>query len=260
MNKYGLPLAAPSTQSILPVMYASGRLIGFFSIPSTVFTGAETTFALSDTTVPIKSVTIDVDPTRPNRTRQYMAAVYSDGTPNKLAPWASSALRLADEGYTRLYRMPTQTWATLYQPARLQVALETGMSRSAGTAPTTPAPTVTTPATLYWKTSISYQALLGDCMFFDFNWVTLFAASSSSLALRIVSTGVPAATPPFGPPFAAQVLGIPTAVGAGAMRYDTIRIMRLLDTPPVAGAYTFNFNVYAEDGQVVPAVLTLTVQ
>jgi hypothetical protein len=255
-----LPLTAPSKQTIVPAMYQSGRMIGFYSIALRTFTGAETTLTLTDNVVvPIKSVTIDKDPTKPGQPQQYMAAVFPDGTPNLLRPWASQDLREPSEGYLRMYSMPTETWMLRSQMSILQVALTQGMAGTVA-APTTPtAPTVTTPATLQWAASVSYEALLGDCPFFDFNWVTLFKASSSTEAIRIVVTSNPGPTAGHtNAPMVAQIIGIPTAVGQGVVRFDTIRIMKMQDDVP-AGTYSFGFNIYGENGLVTPSVLTLTV-
>lgn len=261
MNKYGEPLVANSTQSILPAMFESGKMIGWYSIASTEFDGTETVYTLPDgVELPITTVTLDADPTQPGRVEQYVAAVFSDGTPFSTQPWSSIYLRRPEEGYMRMYSLPTQAWTLRYQPSILQAALLTGMD------PTVPAPVVpeppdvTTPATLMWKASIAYTALLGDCLFFDFNWVELFKAKSSSEALRIeiVSNPAPIAPSPQ-PPMVAQIIGIPVSVGAGAVRYDTIRIMKLQDVIP-ADDYEFAFNVYSEDGLVTPVTLTLTVQ
>lgn len=262
-NKYGLTLKAPVDQSVLPVMYQSGRIIGYALIASTTFTGAETTFSLPDgLALPLTSVTLDVDPTQPYRVTQYMAAVFSDGLSAKLQPWASEHVLSPDMNETpyRMWSLPAQTWALRYVPGNLVTALSAGMDLTT-VAPTTPgAPSVTTPATLQWQASINYATLTGDCPFFDFNWVALFKASSTTEAIRIVVTGNP---PPVAPatvsPIVAKVVGMPVIVGQNVVLYNTIRIMRLV-SEITAGVYTFNFNVYDELGQVTPAVLTLTVQ
>lgn len=261
MNQYGLPLNADVVQALLPVMYESGRMIGYYPITQTTFDGSETEFTLSNSQeVAITTVTIDEDPTKEGRPLQYMACVWSDGTPWNTFPWANELLVSPAEGFYRFFIQPTQTWVLRYQPSNLQVALERGFANVA-TPPTPPGPPdVTTPATLFWKASVSYSGLLGDCPFFDFNWVTLFAASSDTQAIRIVVTKNPdPVAPATTPPMVAQVIGIPTAVGAGIIRYDTIRIMRMQDTL-ATGDYEFEFNIYSEDGQVTPAVLTVTVE
>lgn len=264
MNQYGLPLAAGSVdQSILPVMYQSGRIIGYALITSTSFDGTETSYTLTDGLVlPLTTVTLDVDPTQSARVTQYMAAVFSDGLPQGFAPWASEYVLAPDINETpyRMWRLPAQTWALQYVPGNLVVALLSGMD-SPTTPPTTPSPpTVSTPETLYWKASVSYLTLLGDCPFFDFNWVTLFSAKTDTQALRIVVSANPAPiAPSTQAPMVAKVVGQPVAVGAGSVRYDTIRIMRMVDALP-ANDYTFGFNIYDELGQVTPAVLTLTIE
>ncbi len=118
---------------------------------------------------------------------------------------------------------------------------------------------MTTPLAIIWEASIDYATLFGDCPFFDFNWVTLFNAKSTTKAIRIVSTSNPA---PIAPstvsPIVAKVLGTPVIVGEGVVQYNTIRIMRL-DDAVATGVYAFGFNVYDELGQVTAVTLNLTV-
>jgi hypothetical protein len=262
MNKYGLPLKTPIIQTILPAMNDHGIMYGWYPISATTFTGAETTFTLPDsgnggagTVVPLKSVTTDSG----NGVPQYMGAVWPTGLAFNYMPWASSLLQPADEGEYRYYNMPAETWVLNFGHGPLLTGLSGKMNITVGVSTTPGAPTVTTPEALSWQASLAYQTLLGDCEFFDFNWVTLFQASSGTAqALRIVVTSNPAPiSPATVPPLVASVIGIPILTQNGVL-YDSIRIMKLMDVSP--GSYQFTFNIYDILGQVTVVTLNLTIE
>lgn len=264
MNKYGLPLKnGPITQTLLPVMYRSGVIIGYALIASTEFDGTETTYTLpDDVELPITTVTEDVNPTMPAKVVQFVAAVFSDNLPKNFAPWASSYIisPYVNEAPSSFWLMPAQGLVQRTSKGNLVTALMTGMDLSTS-APTTPgAPEVTEPATLYWKASVDYASLFGDCPFFDFNWVALFNATTDTRAMRINVVTVPEPiAPSTNPPLLAKVVGIPVVVGQGVNLYDTIRILRMVDSIP-PDDYEFTFEIIDELGQSTPATLTLTVQ
>jgi hypothetical protein len=90
------------------------------------------------------------------------------------------------------------------------------------------------------------------CGFFDFNWVTLFQAKSQAQPLRIEIVS----NPPTGE-FKTTIVPYPSVIGAGAVEFNTLRIIKLKPVDP--GTFTFNYMVYDQMGQKTPVVLTLTV-
>ena len=263
MNKYGQPLAAPIRQTILPAMTKDGRIIGWYPIAAQTFTGAETSVTIPDTgnggagtVVPVMSVTQDSDIGLP----QYMAAVWPTGLAANYQPWASTLLQKPDVGYSRWYSMATESWFEHFTKGALIDGLTGGTLNLAVSAASNPsAPTVTTPAAQTWQASIEYAMLNGDCPFFDFNWITLFAAKSNTTGIRIVVNTNPAPIAPDPlPPMKAVNIGIPVAGPTGAPIYDSIRIMKLMDEVP-PGAYAFTFTIYDDLGQSTAATLNLTV-
>ncbi len=253
MNKYGLPLTADSTQTILPAMLKSGQVVGWYPIISTAFAGSETTFTLTDgVVVPITTVTIDKNYTQDKYSQQYMAAVWDTKAYVDQAPWASTDLISPNDGFSRMWSLATETWMLRYTPGAMIAALKSGVFDE-GTPTVTPGgPTVTTPQTVRWKTSLSYAALNGNCLFFDLNWVAQFKASSGIDGIRIVPTVQPSG-------MIAKVIGIPQAIGVDSVIYDTLRILRTADVTPT-GDYVFNFNVYDALGRSTAVVLTITVE
>lgn len=257
-NKYGLALKAPIRQTILPAMNESGIIYGWYPITATNFAGTERTFTLTDgpqTVVPITTVTTDSGKGVP----QYMAAVWPKGIAANYQPWASTLLMAPDAGYYRWWSMPSEAWLLHHGLGTLLTALEGKMDLTVPAASTQAPPTASN-GTLRWQASVKYDQLSGMCPFFDFNWITLFAATSTGIdPVQIVVTGNPA---PIAPstvsPMKAVVVGAPQAVAGGGVVYNTVRIMKLADEVP-AGSYTFNFNITDTKGQSTAVTLTLTV-
>jgi len=246
MNKYGLALAAPSTQTLIPAMNASGLMYGFYPIASTVFDGTESSLTLPDCTVPLTTVTVDSGAA----VKQYMAAVWPLGIANGYAPWASSSLVAPGDGAYRWFSMPTESWFLHFGLGTLATALTIGMSQVV-TSPAAPsAPTVTTPVAYVYNGSISYAAITGDCAFFDFNWVLAFTQTQDQVPLRITPVTSPAG-------LLAKVIGVPTATANGVM-YDSIRILRL--NPAITpGVYVFTSSITNLSGLSSTVTLNLTI-
>lgn len=258
MNKYGQPLAANITQTILPAILTSGVVIGWYPIASHAFTGAETTYSVGDITVPVTTVTQDSGIGVP----QYMAAVWdakiyrADG---QLQPWASVNLQKPDSGYYHWYSMPTEGWVEHFGLGTLLTDLTSRMNATAALPSSQSAPSVTTPLALTWTASVNYEQLNGDCEFFDFNWVTLFLASSTGpdpLRITTLTNPTPIA-PATVPPMVAAVIGNPTLTTSGPV-YNTIRIMKMQDVP--TGTYAFTFAITDTKAQTTNVTLNLTIQ
>jgi hypothetical protein len=258
MNKYDVPLKVNSTQTILPVLTEDGRVHGFYPIAETVFDNTQTTYTTSDgVQVPLKAVTVDANPALHNIT-QYVAAVFPLGLPVNLTPWSSVDLIDPSEGAYSWYSMPTQGWVTHFAKGICIGAIQNNLAPGVVTPVTPTAPTAQGGA-MDWRASLNYQALVGDCAFFDFNWMTVFRAKSNNdnAPVRIQVLSNPAVVPPATvPPMKATIIGIPQASGTGVV-YDTIRIMKLTDLTP--GAYEFNFRVLDTTGLYTDVLFTLTV-
>jgi hypothetical protein len=257
-TKYGMALSAPSTQNILPAQMDDGTILGWYPIATTTFTGAETSFTLSDNTVPLKTVTIDTG--NGNQVFQYMAAVFSTDLRFNTQPWASVNLIAPDSGYYRSWSMPSEGSRLHYGEGILQAAIEAqNLVTSATPGSTTPStPIVVTPVAITWNSSIAYEMINGSCSFFDIPWVTLFTQTQDTVPLRISVVSLP---PAIGgaSPFTASLLGQPVATVNGNL-YDTIRIIRLL--PPgliPVGVYTFVFTITTVENTSANVTLNLTI-
>lgn len=254
-NKYGLPLKAPSSQTILPIICGgNGMLRGFFTIAKTVFTGAETTFALAEGPVAIKSVTLPdtVDDGRGYGVKQYMAAVYDD---DELfaRPWIgySAWVDTNDTGYALSYSMPTQGWMTRYNRGVLITNLLVAMDEQS-LLPPADLPPVVTPGAVRWVASMDVNGSQLECGFFDFNWVDLFKVTSpgnNPIRLDLVSN-------PPGGAFKSTLVPYQAIQPTGAVEFNTVRIIKLLNA--AAGTYVFNYNVVDDHNVSTPVVLTLT--
>lgn len=285
--QFGLPLNQPSTQTILPIVLTTGRVVGFFPITSTTFTGAETTFALSQGSVPITTVTLPPKNVHnvydEERIQQYMAASWPEGpgtlsntavtSPaySDLKPWLGySELITGDNpnglGYYSWWSMPEVHWINHFSRGVFIDSLIYSMTESAYVPSNPSAPPVTTPQTLRWATTVNLASFQLDCSFYDFNWVTLFQTAfppdNTQTGNGVVPLTIAVASNPPGGFFKASVVqsqGQMVLPGGGAT-FNTVRILRLAD--PTPGTYTFNFTISAtEQGQVltVPAVLNMTI-
>lgn len=274
-NKLGLPLDAPSTQTILPVMIGNngktdsqGNLvqsegnaivIGWIPIASTTFNGTETTFATSDGPIPITSVTLPLLNRQGNidggsRVHQFMAAVFPT-YPLIERPWLgfSDFISANESQYAMQWFMPTQGQGYHLNKGPLITDLTIRMNADAGTAPPVPPGPDVTPATLYWACSLTMNDLEAKCGFIDFNWVNLFEAQESfnePMRIEVVSN------PPTGE-FKTTIVPYPVVTPTGGVEFNTLRIIKLKDVAP--GNYVFNYKVWDTHGQSTPVVLTLTV-
>lgn len=258
MNQYNIPLQSDSTQTILPILTEDGRVHGFYPIVETVFNNTQTSYTTSDdVVVPLKVVTVDANPTM-RAVTQYVAAVFPVGLPVNYIPWASVDLIDAADGSYRWYSLPSQGWVLHFSKGLCMDAIQNNLAPTV-VAPVAPTAPTAEDGTMEWRASLDYQAMLGDCAFFDFNWMTVFQAKSTSgvdpLRIQVLSNPEPIA-PATVPPMKATVLGIPQASGDGVI-YNTIRIMRLSELVP--GDYEFNFRVLDTAGLYTDVLFTLTI-
>jgi hypothetical protein len=274
-NVYGLPLAAPSIQTILPVITSKGRLMGFYPIASTTFNGSERSINLSDyNNVPITSVTLPtqvqdgIGTGTGGRVRQYMAAQWPENQEG-LRPWLGSAsLVNPDEtGYYSWWSLPTESIMKHFGRGNLINSLLVRMNIVPAT-PGTPSAPAGTNAGFTWVTSVNSVSLDTECPFIDFNWVQLFQTGfetdPSQQGVSVLPVRIDTVSNPVGGEFRAaivQTLGGQQSVAGGSVIFNTVRIMKLADDV-AAGDYAFAFNIsYVKDGTllVTPVTLTLTV-
>jgi hypothetical protein len=269
MNRYDKPLITPSKQSIIPAMHVDGRVIGFYPVASTTFTGTETTYTTSDgVEVPLKVVTVDTN-VHLRTVLQYVAAVFEpqyaiQNVPTHTyvvqrpeEPWASADLIIGDPTRQSWYSLPAQTWFHRFNAGTYIYATMHNLDIDIDP-PTPPTPPDGEDATMEWRASIDYAALFGDCSFFDFNWMTTFKTKSTTEPLRIVVKENPAPTAPETiSPLVAKVIGIPTATTNGVI-YDTIRILKLADSLEKKD-YVFKFEIVDTKDLKTEVTFTLTV-
>lgn len=257
MNIYTKPLAASSTQTVLPAMLEDGRVVGWYPITETEFDGTEVAFTLDDNVeVPLKVVTVD----SATAVTQYVAAVWPTGLANNYQPWASSQLVSVADGNFRIWNMTTQGSKVREGGGILVEAFRSNMAPSILNTTPNLNPQVADMVSLAWNASVKYDLLTGNCTFFDFNWMTLVSNTlvdgEQAFRLEVVSNPAPIGVEKQSP-LLARVLGVPTALGDGVV-YDTVRIMKNRDTIP-AGAYVFQFKVYNTQGYSTAVALTVTV-
>lgn len=275
-NQYGLPLTKPSKQLLLPIVLTSGRVAGFFPIAETTFAGTETTFALSQGSVPITTVTlapkVSSNVYDENRVQQYMAAQWPEDL-DGVFPWRGyEELVSADIpntiGYYSWWSMPVTMWFHHFGRGSYLSAMKFNLDKYVTAPPSPPGPPdVTTPQTLEWATTMNLQAFTTDCAFFDFNWVALFDAQfvpdPQQQGSGVVPLSIQTVSNPVGGYFKASVVtaqGAQTIVPGGGVQFNSIRILRLQDPP--AGTYTFTFLITQNvNGAITTsnAVLNLTV-
>lgn len=256
-NKLGLPLSIPSKQSILPIICGHDSLIqGFFPIAVTTFDGTETSFTVDGNPVAITTVTLPtkVDDGTGFGVKQYMAVVYP--TEQKLErPWLGYSTFTPDDDAQYMgarHVMPTQGWKTQYYLGPLVTNLLVGMADDVFNPQVINPPTVQN-GTIRWVASMDTNPTGLDCGFFDFLWTDLFKASTNGidpLMLEIVSN-------PAGGFFKSTLVPSPVVSPLGGTFFNTVRIIRLLDTPP--GNYVFTYKVTDTKNQTTNCQLTLTV-
>lgn len=272
--QFGLPLTVPSKQTLIPIVQPTGRIFGFFPIAEHTFEGTETTYTLSQGSIPITTVTLpSMVQTNHNdaRVQQYMAAQWPDSE-EALAPWKgySELVAVNDNntlGFYSWWSMPVTSWFHHFGVGSYIGSLMQGMSNFSFVPTTGNPPDVTTPQSLEWACTLNMASFASDCSFFDFQWPALLEAQLQADPTTEGSTVIPLSiqvtSNPEGGFFKASVLqglGGQTIVPGGGVMFNTIRILRLQD--PTAGTYVFDFSVSANINGVVmttPAVLNLVV-
>jgi hypothetical protein len=270
--QFGLPLIAPSTQTIIPILDTYGKAFGFCPISSTTFEGTETTYTLPDGPIAITTVTLPPKVTNSydmNPVSQYMAAVYTPlQTP--LQPWLGyaefvNAYSNQSIGYYSWWSMPTSGWLQHFGMGSFIESFKFNMDKYVYEAPAGQGAPAVTNGTMRWACTSDLAAFSSNYSFIDFNWLDLFAATLQqtpgySPGQEVIPLSITTVSNPAGGFFKASVLqaqGAQIIVPGGASMFDTIRILRLAD--PTAGTYTFDFAVSDNLGNTTPVTLTLTV-
>lgn len=278
---FGAELGKPSTQTILPVMgKPSARIYGFLLIPEETFDGTEVEYATADGNVPIETVTMStygvisggrtgIGRVNALPVQQYVAAVWDDndlvsaegnrGTP-KRCPWAGlTQFVSAQEGFFHRYiQASNSNFVERLQLGTLIDSLVFGMNvANSGSVPG-PTPPDGSDAAMTWTAKIGQATLVGECPYFDFNWVTLFQSkykvdegTNVPVPMRMSITSVPAG-------FKAFLVNRPTVIPGTNLTYDTVRIVAIGGSDITTGDYEFEFLIETDQGST-PVTLTLTV-
>jgi hypothetical protein len=277
-TQYGLPLAVPSKQTVLPILTTSGSCVGFFPIASTTFAGTETSFTLSEGAVPITTVTLAPKNTTnvydEQRVEQFMAAQWPE-VDDGIMPWLGYTELVPSNipntlgFYSRWALTPTKMINFFGRGAYLN-SIKFNLADFVNPSPAAPGnPQLTTPQALRWATTVNMAAFDPSCAFFDFNWVTQFNAvfnpdtNTQNTGNFVTPLNISIASNPAGGFFKASVVtgqGGQTIYAGGGVVFNTIRIIRLQD--PTAGTYVFTFNISMNTNGVVTqttATLDLTV-
>ena len=240
------------TQTFLPIIKSdTKRVLGLYSIASTVFVGTETTFALAEGSVPVGLFTPEPSIIR-RQSGPFMAAL----------PTHIDIVQQAYKGYGQYIPVesvaPANNWSvTPGAGAQLQTfdgALLYGLKYNLGTAvtlPTVGAPTVTTPAALTWDASAPF-ANAPTYKYFDFNWVNLFAVSFPTLTPAFIQV----TTNPAG---LSAVVIMNEQEALQGVTYNTVRIIKTGAGALATGAYAFVFNIVDRQGHNTAVTLNLTV-
>lgn len=257
-NQLDLPLVAPSSQTILPVICGgNGNILGWLSIAKTVFDGTERSYTTSDGPIPITTVTLPSlvqNDDAKRRVQQYMAAVFDDDQMHA-RPWTAYSAFVGnnESAYSMIWYQPTVGSGYRFNRGPLFTDLTVRMDADDGGAPLPIDPPTGAAATLRWAVALGINDLEVGCGFFDFNWVTLFNAQTTSIdPLRIEIVSNPATGE-----FKTTVVPYPVVAPLGGPEFNTLRIIKLQDVD--AGAYTFTYKIVDTAGGSTTVVLTLNV-
>lgn len=270
----GVEFAEPITHTILPVAeitrgqtrngeVTSVRIVGFFPISQTEFTGLETSFSLSTGPVKVTSVRLPTS-VAGERVPEYMVAEFNSHEAN-LEAWRGHGSFVSNEesGYYSQWVLPASAITYRHGLGILVGSLVRRLDVGTWSSPGNPVPPTASNGTIKWAASIPLTSNL-ECAFFDFNWVDLFSAKppagvdvASLTGLAIVPT-----TQPAGLPFKSTVMQHPMVGPNNTVIYTTVRIVKLKQEP-APGDYTFGFTIVYTDSHNRQAsanvTLTLTV-
>lgn len=257
-NKLGQPLAAPSPQTILPIINGgNGNIVGFYPIVLTTFDGSEREFTLSQGEVPITSVTLPakIDDGSGYGVQQYMAVVFDAPLDKYNEPWIgySEFVSINETGYEMRWYQPTVGRGWVLQLGTLLKALSLGMDQSPP-AGNVPVPPTAVNGTMRWAGRLNLSSTEYECAFFDFNWVALFQAKCDN---ELLPKRLEVLSNPPGGEFKSTLVPYPSATPLGLIEFNTVRILRLKNA--VAADYVFNYRVVDSNNLSVNVELTLTV-
>lgn len=241
-------------QSFLPVITDLGVIKGLYAITPTNFSGLETSFNLSRGSVPVQKQTLKASTLLQPRLSTFMASVW-DHTPSVLRQYEQFAEWIPID-----YIMPSSMWTQSTIGARkdsfdgvMMTCLKTGFTTQIGAAITTPPSLGNVSPTLQLKANTPFANVDGP-VFFDFNWVDLFAANFPSKT--------PASIQVTGQPGAADLLAYVIMGGqpvAGQITQNTIRIVKVIRGNIATGARVFTFRVFDQsEATPFPAISVIT--
>lgn len=257
--------ASPVPQTLLPIIIKqTGQCYGYYPIASHNFVGTETTYALSDGSVPVSKVTMPVRNSDGHGfwVKEFMAVVY-DWSEEAARPWEGHASWIGPSatGYYTFWSMPTTTWHRRHSNGVLFDSFRLGMATFPPSAPDTPTPPDGSNGKIFWACSLSQASVQQECAFFDFPWMDTFNSSlPADKQGLLIPQSITVLTNPTGGEFKATLVtgfGGQTVYPGGAVVFNTIRILKLAD--PAPGDYVFTFRITAQNQLTTDVTLTLTV-
>lgn len=274
--EFGVAFDAPVTQTILPIVIKpTGMMAGFYFIPSTAFTGNETTFALANGSVPVDTVqhpyTVDDGSGFYKNSAKFMAAVWDVDQESK-APWQGHTewVDTNNTGMFSRWSMPVQAVRNIVSEGALFESFRVRMNIvAAQPTPPQPLPPDGDNATMSWVSVGEYDTLAQDCAFFDVNWFELFQTTYKQTYILADGTTarVPIRITPLTVPPEFKVMVVKAAgtnvIAQGGEVYDTLRFIRTGSLNIAAGGtanYNFTFEIVDDFNQTTSVSLTLTVK
>lgn len=213
-NTFGVtfPTGVTVKQTLLPIMTAFDRVVGFFPITETTFSGTERTFTLPSSTVPIPITSVALPyKNKTNvfdegRQELFMVAYWPEGTgavstdnnlnhlpwrhdPDSttkvlttfrdLEPWRGYSEFVDGSkpnglGFYSWWSMPAVLWMHHFNRGVYLNAMVYNLDSPVVAPPSTPNPPVVTPQTIRWACTANKESFLLDCARYDFNWLTKF--------------------------------------------------------------------------------------
>lgn len=240
-------------QQILPVQDNYGRVLGFFAIPETTFSGQTQSVPLSKGAVTASLVKVPSKADDPGAPTSYYAVVYPiTNSQNQLDTknWVGyTEFVEADYGYAK-WSVPTIGVIKHFSKGFIATAITQSLDVVAPSVAVANPP-VATNSNLIWTTQLANSNML-EIGFVDFNWLTQFQVSDSAKPLSIrVKTNDTTGT------WRATLLGNPTDTGSG-FEYTTIRLLKLKEVT-ASTTYTFEFTIVDANQLSVNATLNLTI-
>ena len=259
---YGGQLTTPVTQSILPVIIKTGKVLGFLTLSTPVTYAANAAIPSATINGQVVQPSVVTLPAKGSnsiddyRISQYVAYVVPQSQESSLPCTGMAAfIPAGQDGNYSGWSAPASSGAVLRaNNGTLLQALKLNIT-TAYNPPVASGNPIANNASMNWTCQAFTSGFANPNSFFDFNWMAAFGTPiSGSNPVRISTVSNPA-----GNIFKAMLV---TSAGqsvapAGAVIFNTIRILALAPAP--AGAYVFTFAVTDSLNNSTNVTLTLNV-